>query len=128
MLKVDKELEDLLLDKIKTLLVQGKSRQSIKKRKSTKWIYVKTQEDDFELVGKEVIETTDNNSFLDGVPSQIFDMLFQSLSTENAIDLLTKKGYLVIDPTVISAVSEETEGLTENAVNLIKSRILGIDS
>lgn len=127
MLKIDKELEELLLERVKTLLIQGKSRQSIKKKHGYKYIYTKTEDGDFELVGKEHTYNEEKNTFLDGVPNQIIDILFQSLSTENAIQLLEKKGYLVIDPTLVSEDSNEAEGLSENAVNLIKTKILGVE-
>jgi hypothetical protein len=127
MLKIDKELEDLLLERVKTLLIQGKSRQSVKKKRTRKFIYTRTPDGDFELVGKEHTYSEDENTFLDGVPNQIIDILFQSLGIENAIQLLEKNGYLVIDPTLVSEDSNEAEGLSENAVNLIKTKILGVE-
>lgn len=127
MLKISEELENLFLDKIKTLVIQGKHRQTIKRRKTRKYIYSTTPDGDFALEGKEVTIQEDTTNFSDGVPQYVMDMIFNSLSTENAIKLLENQGYLITDPTLVKEGSEVNQGLSENAVNLIKAKILGIE-
>lgn len=127
MLKITEELENLFLDKVKTLLIQGKSRQTVKRRKTRKYTYSTTPDGEFALEGKEVTIHEDTADFLDGVPQYIMEMIFNSMSVDSAIKILENQGYTVVDPTLVKEDSESNQGLSENAVNLIKAKILGVE-
>jgi hypothetical protein len=127
MIKITEELESLFLDKVKTLLVQGKHRQTVKRRRTRKYIYYTTPDGDFALEGKEVTFHEDTANFLDGVPQYIMEMLFNSMSIDNAIKLLENQGYTVVDPTLVKDDLDANQGLSENAINLIKAKILGVE-
>lgn len=128
MIKITEELENLFLDKVKTLLIQGKCRQTVKRRKTRKYIYSTAPDGTFALEGKEVTFHEDFTSFLDGVPEYVMDMIFNSMSTDNAIKFLENQGYIVVDPTLVKDDSETNQGLSENAINLIKAKILGVEN
>lgn len=126
MLQVDKDLETAFLEKIKGLLVDGKSRQVTKKKKVRKYVYAATEDDNFLLTGKEVTVSEETVDYFDGIPSTVLEMLFNSLSVNNAIKLLELQGYQVIDPSQTAV--EEKKGLSEKTLDTIKLKILGIES
>lgn len=129
MLKISKEIEELFLENIKTLLVEGKKRKVTKKRKTVKNIYDVSSDGnyDFVLTGREITRTEDEIEYFDGVPDKILDLVYQSLSTENSIKHLENLGYVVVDPTLVNSEDDTNQGLSENTINLIKSKILGIN-
>lgn len=127
MLKINKETEEVFLAKILDLLINGKTRKTTKRRTNKKLVYGVNDYGDYFITGKEVTFTTDETIFEDGVPDKILDLVYQSLSTENSIKHLETLGYLVVDPSMVNTEDTTNQGLSESTINLIKSKILGIN-
>jgi hypothetical protein len=127
MLKVSKEVEELFLKKVRELLIEGKTRKTVKSKSTRKYIYSITSDGNFEMTGKEVTFNNEKIDFFDGIPEKILDLVYQSLSTENSIKHLENLGYVVIDPTLVNSGDDSNQGLSETTINLIKSKILGIN-
>jgi hypothetical protein len=126
MLKVSKDIEDIFLSQLKTVLANGKIRTSKKTKTTKKLIYSVNKDGDFVVSGKEITFQEETADFNDGVSDVVLRLIFESISTENAIKKLEALGYLVIDPT--QTKSDSSLGLSDTTVNIIKSKILGIDN
>jgi hypothetical protein len=126
MLKVSKDIEDIFLSQLKNVLANGKIRTSKKTKTTKKLIYSVNKDGDFVVSGKEITFQEETADFNDGVSDVVLRLIFESISTENAIKKLEALGYLVIDPT--QTKSDSSLGLSDTTVNIIKSKILGIDN
>jgi hypothetical protein len=126
MLKVSKDIEDIFLSQLKNVLANGKIRTSKKTKTTRKLLYSVNKDGDFVVSGKEITFQEETADFNDGVSDVVLRLIFESISTENAIKKLEALGYLVIDPT--QTKSDSSLGLSDTTVNIIKNKILGIDN
>lgn len=128
-IQVTDEIREIFLDRIKTLLEHGETTQIVKtsSKKTVKFLI----DEDNQEVPVEVVRTvnTDKQTTLNPTPNWVLELVAKSMSDESAIDHLVRQGYLVINPAVaIEKDSEQSKGLSEFAVQEIRSKLLGIDN
>lgn len=125
MLKLDTETEELFLDKIKQLLVNGETHQTVK---ITRGRREKRDADDV-LIETNTVYQEDKQTTLKPTPKWVYDLLIKSVSTERAIVFLESEGYIVINPNAVINTEATTvnKGLSDFAVSEIKTKLLGIE-
>ena len=125
MLILDQETQELFLDKIKQLLANGETHQTVK---ITRGRREKRDADDV-LIETNTVYQEDKQTTLKPTPKWVYDLLVKSVSVENAITLLQGEGYLVINPNAVIDTNPATEnrGLSDFAVSEIKAKLLGIE-
>lgn len=124
MLILDQETQELFLDKIKQLLTNGETHQTVKITRGKR-----EKHDGFgELLETNIVYQENKETSIKPTPKWVYDLLIKSVSIENAITLLQSQGYLVINPNAVieSATDNTNQGLSEFAVNEIRSKLLGI--
>ena len=125
MLILDAETQELFLDKIKQLLANGETHQTVK---ITRGRREKRDADDV-LIETNTVYQEDKQTTLKPTPKWVYDLLVKSVSVENAITLLQGEGYLVVDPNLTPQSEEidKSRGLSEFAVMELRSKLLGIE-
>ena len=132
MFQIDQETRELFLEKIKTLLQNGESVQKVKSNRSTttRKRRLANQDQSFD----EVIETavtvqTVRDTVLKPTPKWVFDLIVSSMSIENAIEMLQRSGYVVIDPELelMGEDNDSSSGLSDFAISQIIQRLLGLE-
>ncbi|BAY20810.1 hypothetical protein NIES2100_05540 [Calothrix sp. NIES-2100] len=129
-IKITPEIEELFLDRVKTLLEQGETTQTVKtsQKKSVKSLY----DEDGHEIPVEVTRSTniDKQTTLNPTPNWVLQLVANSMTDQAAIEKLTRAGYIVINPAVVNEKESEkaSGGLSAEAIFEIKSKLLGIDN
>lgn len=125
MFAIDKELEELFIDKIKTVLIQGEtSKKTVTTSDETYRFRIDDngRETPYEkIVNNKTVRTIS----LLPVPTWILKAISDSLSVESAIALLQKNGYVVVDPTETTKQDKNVDNTV--FINRMKAELLGIN-
>jgi hypothetical protein len=131
-ISISPEVEELFNEKIKQYLQQGKTTTTVQKKTSRKVKYVNTDALDGQvnyIPLEKTNEYTENTNITHhGVPDYIMQLVANSLSVEKAIEFLQTKGFIVLDPTIKEDKDSDNQGgISDQTVETIKKKILGID-
>lgn len=126
MLQFDDEIKELTFDKIKTMLIQGRTSKKVNKTTSETFTYEINANGDEIPVGKSVTTKIDQSTVLESTPNWLLNAIIESLSIESAIKLLESNGYIVIDPSAQETRKEINKEISANTINVIKHKLLGI--
>lgn len=125
MLILDQETQELFLDKIKQLLTNGETHQTVKITRGKR-----EKHDGFgELLETNTIYQENKETSIKPTPKWVYDLLIKSVSIENAITLLQREGYLIVDPNLTPQSEEidKSRGLSDFAIMELRSKLLGIE-
>jgi predicted DNA binding protein len=124
MIKITDEILQHYLEKISDLLVNGEVINHV-----TNSTHTTTLKDADGNVLRTITKSTETRkTTILPTPAYVHGLVERSASTESAIELLMRQGYVVIDPTVAAdKESQQSKGLSDEAVNLIKAKLLGIE-
>lgn len=129
MIRITPEIEELFLGIIKKHLTQGcitESSTTTKTQRKTSYVNVGESKPEYLPFQKDVTYHETSTVTVKPLPSWLLQLVSNSLSTDYAVELLTKQGYEVIDPTRKSE-NKEIKGLSSENVNAIRRDILGIE-
>jgi hypothetical protein len=130
-LKIPKDVEELYLDKIRQFLERGKTVTTVVKsnRRKVKYINTGIQDHliDYHPLEKDVDYSEKTTIQHLPTPDHVLELVGNSLSEDAAIEYLTNKGYLVIDPTIVKEKEGVNKGISEETVQEIRRQLLGIE-
>jgi hypothetical protein len=124
MLTIPEEIQQLFLQKVETLLTTGETIQSQTTKKST----TEVRNADGELIKSiNKVDTVRRTSVLP-TPSFILTMVNDAMSLDRAVEICQKAGFLVLDPNEVPDENTRPRGISEETIELIKSKMLGFSS
>jgi len=130
MLKITPEIESLFLEKITQYLMQGRTTTTIKKgyKRQSKQINLGLLEGEIDFKPCERCVTYEEitNIKQEPTPDYVMQLIVNSMSVDKAIEFLTMKGFLVIDPSIVNE-NKANQGLSEEVVQEIRKKLLGIE-
>lgn len=124
MLQFDDEFKQLFLNKLENLVVSG---ETISHQKSLESETV-VKNSDGEIIRTMNTVKNERNTTLLPTPPYVMQMIDRNLSLEQSIKNCQNAGYLVLDPTLAPDEDNKPQGLSEETIELIKSKMLGFSS
>jgi hypothetical protein len=120
----DDEFKQHFLDKLQNLVVSG---ESISHHKSLESETV-VKNSDGEIIRTMNTVKNERNTTMLPTPSWVMQMIDRNLSLEQSIKNCQNAGYLVLDPNEVPDENNRPRGISDETVELIKSRLLGFSS